>query len=446
MNGAGSGDDVRSFESKVAELIAATRSLDIPQTLTVRRLTLADAEARKWASEKQLNVIFSVILTKVIERFGLPRLRESRLRGFADLLPVGEANRVEDLRVLSEAATQILGPEKMSEAETTKAAFQSLLEQVQVMTPQRTERTVALLREPPPLFAAQLGPAIERRISAMRALVPAAAADEEGGAEAAHPRPAGGVDFNILFDDTVCAYAQKTLSMFKISGASRGMRLPFLLSPEFGQAYRETLRRFVLPQMRATRHMQALAQSYNWSEVGADKLVEIIQGSEVNNPILHNWDARWASFRTPRPVKGRRPPPQRPEDNPWPLLREDATRYSYEPPGEDHVILMRDILRFESDVLAKCWREISQLYEQEFSPSGRQDQAREGALRDGMMKWVAKLPDNVGEHLAIKALFEFEKIDSAWLRRLYASFGRTESERRRGAPFLGDFVLQLGGF
>jgi hypothetical protein len=256
----------------------------------------------------------------------------------------------------------------------------------------------------------------------------------------------GRVDFNHLFDDTVCAYAQKSLALFRVGAPARGTRLPFLLSPEFGQAYRETLRRFVLPQIRATRHMQTLAQSYNWDEVGSDKLIEIIQGSEVNNPILHNWDARWAALRPNRLGKGRKPEPLRPEDDPWPLLREDATRYNYEPPTEEHIPLLRDVLRFEVEAIAKCWRELSQLYEQEFAPTGRQDQAREGALRDGVTRWVAKLPEHIGEHLAIKALFEFEKLDAMWLRRLFASFGRNESERRRVAPFLSDFLMQMSGY
>jgi len=251
-------------------------------------------------------------------------------------------------------------------------------------------------------------------------------------------------DFANLLDDTICAYVEKTLGIFRITGPSRGIRLPFLLAPEFGQVYREILQKYILPQMRATRAMQALGQSYNWAEVGGDKLIEIIQGSEVNNPILHNWDARWAAFRTPKAVKGKKAPAQKPDDNPWPLLREEATRYNYEPPTESHIILLQDIIRFEADVMGKCWRELNQLYTQEFAPSGRMDQAREGAFRDGIMKWTAKLPDYIGEHLAMKAHFEFDRLDGPWMRKLLNSFGKNDSERRRNAPFLTDFVLQLG--
>lgn len=441
MTGSDPREGAKTFETKVASLIAATRHLEIPQILMLRRLTLRDPEARKWANEKQLNVVFSVILTKSIERYGLPKLKESRERNFQSLLPPGDGKE-EDLRVLADIAMQLLGPPQMTEAESAQAGFQALLARGAVAAPTRTVRAQAPVREPPPLFAAQLGSAGDRMGKMMpkfQTQLPGAGGN--GGNEPDKPF----TDFPTLFDDTICAYTEKILSIFRITQPSRGVRLPFLLAPEFGMAYREVLTKFILPQMRSTRHMQTLAHSYNWAEVGGEKLIEIMQGSEVNNPILHNWDARWASFRTAKPAKGKKPVPQKAEDNPWPLLREDATRANYEPPNEDNLVLMQDLIRFEADVMAKCWRELNQLYTQEFAPSGRMDQAREGAFRDGLMKWTAKLPDFVGEHLAMKAHFEFERLDATWMRKLLANFGRTDSERRRNAPFLTEFVLQLGG-
>ncbi len=430
-------EGAKTFEVKVASLIAATRHLEIPHILMLRRLTLADPLARKWASEKQLNVVFQVILSKTIERYGLGKLKAARDRGFEPLLPAGADSREEDLRVLGDITTQLLGPPQMSEAENTQAGFHALLARGALPSPPRTMRTQPPSREPPPLFAAQLGPAGDKQLRRMVQLQQS----QDDGDEA---KEANFTDFPTLFDDTICSYTDKTLSLFRISGPSRGVRLPFLLAPEFAPVYREVLRKHILPQMRSTRAIQALGQTYNWSEVGREKLIEIMQGSEVNNPILHNWDGRWASFRAPKPIKGKKTAAQKPEDNPWPLFREDATRANYEPPSEAQIILLQDIIRFESDVLAKCWRELAQLYTQEFAPSGRMDQAREGAFRDGIMKWSSKLPDYVGEHLAMKAHFEFERLDADWMRKLLANFGKNDSERRRNAPFLSEFVIQLG--
>lgn len=106
---------------------------------------------------------------------------------------------------------------------------------------------------------------------------------------------------------------------------------------------------------------------------------------------------------------------------------------------------MQDIIRFEADAFAKAWRELGQLYQQEFSPNARQEQAREGAFRDGLMKWSSKLPDHVGEFFAIKAYFTFSRIDATFLRRLATNFGRSDAERRRNAPYLVNFIQNLSG-
>jgi hypothetical protein len=432
--------DSKAFEAKVANLIAATRHLDVPQILVLRRLTLRDPQSRKWATDKQLNVVFSVILAKAVERTGIDRLREARQKQFQPLLPPGIDSRDEDIKVLSDIAMQMLGPPQRSEAESTQAGFEALLARSAGSAPPRTLRQSGPVREPPPLFAAQLGPSNGKPHSAAKPRASAtsdSADDSEGDTEV--------VDFTTLFDDTICAYANKTLKIFSINGPLNGKRVPFLSAPEFSVAYDTVLRRFVLPPMRATRHVQALSQNYNWAEVGGDKLIEIIQGSEVNNPILHNWDSRWNAFRAPKAAKGKKVPAPKAEDNPWPLFREDATRCNYQPPTEAHLVLMQDIIRYEADVMAKAWRELTQLYNQEFSPSGRQDQAREGAFRDGIMKWSAKLPDHVGEHLAIKAHFEFPRADAQFMRKLINNFGRNDSERTRNAPFLSEFCLNLAG-
>ena len=73
----------KTFEAKVAELVAVTRHLDVASILSLRRMTLADPQSRKWASEKQLNVVFDVILSKVLECQDKQTLFEARERLYA---------------------------------------------------------------------------------------------------------------------------------------------------------------------------------------------------------------------------------------------------------------------------------------------------------------------------------------------------------------------------
>jgi hypothetical protein len=425
--------NTKAFEDKVASLIAATRHLDVPQILVLRRLTLKDPGSLRWASERQLNVVFNVIIAKALERYGAARVKEAHDRGFEPLLPPADGARDEDVRVLTVAAQPLLGKGAPSEAMATQAGFEALLAQRLIAAPPpRLPRQQAPIKEPPPLFAAQLGQ-LERGAKAQLA-------QAEGGiGEGGKPF----TDFNSLFDDTLCNYARQVLGLFGVTFPVDGVRLPFMSAPDFAASYEDVLRRYVLPVMRQSRHVQTMATSYNWAEVGGAKLIEILQSGEVNNPILHNWDSRWNAFRVGKAAaKGKKP---RPEDNPWPLFREDATRGNYEPPTEDDLPLLQDVVRFEIEAIVKCWREMGHLHQQEFNPNARQEQAREGALRDGIMKWVARLPEHVGEFLAIRAHFELQHCDTLFLRRLANNFGRTESERRRAAPFLCDFVTMRGG-
>lgn len=421
--------DNKTFEAKVTNLIAATQHLDIPQILLLRRMTMADPESRRWASERQLQVVFSVIIAKAAQRTGLDRLRDARDKAFAPLLPPGSvAARAEDMAVLTEVAAQMLGNPQapMSEHE---AALDKLLSIGPAQAPARFARQNTPIKEPPPLFAAQLGPDLERvGLSRVRGAADANSGDEQPFS-----------DFPTLFDDTICSFSRKLLGLFQVRASERTDRLPFLMAPAFAACYEDVLRRMVLPPMRTSRHIQQLGMNHNWAEVGGAKLIDIIQGGEVNNPILHHWDARWNAFRA---AKGKK---AKPEDNPWPLFREDATKANYVPPEEDDLTVMQDLIRFEAESFAKAWREISQLYEQEFTPNARQEQAREGAFRDGLMKWSSKLPDHVGEFFAIKAYYLFPRIDQQFLRRLVTNFGRSDAERRRNAPYLLNFVQNLVG-
>lgn len=436
------GRDNKTFETKVSNLIAATRHLEIPQILLLRRLTLSDPESLKWSNARQLNVVFSVILTKAIERVPPKVLQDLRAANYEPALPKNNppALRNEDRALLSDMVEQMLGPAPMSEAETTQAGFEKLIARGPAKTMPRISRSQAPIKEPPPLFAAQLGDMAvmpPAKLRAMGAIEQAAAA----AAAAAETPENPFTDFSALFDDTICNHTRKVLALLRVSGSTNGVRVPFILAPEFTIAYEDVLRRFVLPAMRSSRHIQTLGTQYNWSEVGGAKLVELIQGSEVNNPILHNWDTRWQAFR-PQKVAGKVKKPK-PEDYPWQIFAEDATRNNYEPPTEDSIQLLQDLIRFEIDSIAKAWRELTQLYEQEFSPNARQERARDGAFRDGIMKWASKLPDHLGEFFTIKAYFDMPRVDGHFVRRQINNFGRSDSERRRNAPYLVDFSQNL---
>lgn len=421
--------DRKTFESKVANLIATTRHLEVPHILLLRRMTLKDPESLKWATDRQLNVVFDVLVNTALERVAPDVLRTAQEQGYQSLvMPGSPDDQAEDIRILSALADMRISPTTKSPRPQSEHGntLAKLLAMSPDTSPKKMAREIAKSKEPPPLFAAQMGPDSAKAMPSQEAVKIAAQQEE---------KPF--TDFPTLFNDTICGFTRSILGELSYKDPIKPGRPPFAVAPEFAVCYEEVLRRFVLPPMHTSRHIQQLGMNHNWAEVGGAKLIDILGAGDHNNPVLHNWDMRWGNLRVP---KGKKP---KPEENPWPLFKEEATRGNYEPPSEENLQLLQDIIRFEPEVIAKAWRELCQLYEQEFSPSGRQEQAREGAFRDGLMRWAAKLPDHVGEFLAIKAYFTFPGITGTWIRRLLTNFGRTDSERYRVAPFLSQFALSV---
>ena len=425
------------FDTKVAGLIDATAQLSIAQILVVRRLTLSDPESLRWSTPHQLNVVFDVILGRALERMDRRNLMTARDQNMEPLLPPKAQRDPDDVTLLERLLGSMLGPAPsagQTEWQRTQAEFEALLSRRLPPTPPRIPRLSTPSREPLPLFAAQGG---MKSTSAARNSPKSA--QMEGEAEGKSGNRGHSQDFESLFDDTLVEHIRKILELLCIPPANEATsarsRLPFLSAPEFQSVFEDVMREFILPTIRKSRHVQTMSQTYNWSQVGGEQIIEIIHTSEVNNPILHNWDGYWNNIKEEKVKKG--------VDSPWARFRDDATRCRYVPPSKEDVRLMMDMIRFEPESIDKAWRELEQLYQQEFTPGGRQERAREGAFRDGILKWSARLPDHLSEFLAIKAHYSFIKLDGNYMRALVANFGRTESERFRNAPYLSQFVMDM---
>lgn len=372
----------KKFESKVAELVAVTSHLDVAQILGLRRLTLADPESRKWANEKQLTVVFDVILAKWLECQGKDRLYQARAAGFAPLLPPGFEGLEENRAVLSRLITPLLEG-----------------------------------YEPPP-------------------------EEEEEEVGLATINAATAVDFGTLFDDSVCAYVRSVMKPVATKNKRTDILTPFILAPQFALCYEKVLRDFVLPTMRSTKKIKQLGRRYDWAKEGPNQIISIIQGrDDSNNPILHQWDMRWDSFVRER--AGSKIKDLKPEDDPWPMMREHAEKHGYTPPSEADVPLLRNIIRWLADDITQGWNEILQYYEQEFRPASKFDKARPGAFRNGIIKWIERLNYNTGDLLAIRCHFDYSKVDRLFLRTLIQSLGGSEKERMRKAPLLNQFFDDL---
>jgi hypothetical protein len=383
----------KGFENKVAELVAITHQLEVPQILMLRRMTLVDPQSLKWANQRQLELIFNVILGKALERTGVERVAAAANQHFDPLLPPGseDANDKDRWMLFDLAKPMLAGA-----------------------TPSQTETALAVM--------------------------------DELEAESEDEATESGIDFPTVFDNTMIRYIRRILSVLTVTGTRPHIPPPFLLAPGFAACYERVMREMLLPTMRSSRRLRELASTRNWAEDGAgDRLIGMVQSADISNPVLHQWNTRWEAFHPEKVLKGKdgKVRPRKPEDDPWPLFTEDAAKHAYMPPCPSDIPLLALVLKLEPESLADAWHSLAQIYEQEFSPKTRADQARAGAFRDSLLKTIEKLDHHAGDLLTIKAFFDYSRVDRLFLKQLIMTLGRSDAERFRKAPVLINFYNDL---
>jgi len=387
-------DQASKFDTKVAELVALCRPLDLRQIMLVRRMTMIDPEALKWATPKQLDAVFTVILTEALQRVAIETLEAAADQQFEPLLPPGsEDDRNEDRWMLYRLSRPFL-----------------------------TQQSSA------PVVAGPTLPSME---------TPELEEEDE-----APPPPFSG--FGAMFDDTICRYVRKSVTALSANLQQRPHTPPpFYLTQSFPPAMEQVLRRLVLKQMRNNRTMKELSEKHNWAKAGNGRLIAMIQSNSRDNPIRFQWDSRWDALVPPPP--GATPNKAKPvpaEELPWQEFADHGAANGYLAPTEKDGWILKSLLRWEAEAIAAGWQEVAQLYIQEFAPASRHDKLRDGAFRDGLVKWIDRLPAHAGEALAAKAFFECPKCDRMYLRKVVQSFGMERDQRKR-VPLLCHFLDNL---
>jgi hypothetical protein len=378
------------FESKVAELLAITSGLKVPQILMLRRMTASDPDTQSWANERELGALFDTILDRAIAAIDVEELGAAADQHFDGLLPPGPDDaRDKDRWLLFDVTKKYL-------IHRSKGA---------APVPAAPEPSAVLVED-----------------------------DEE---------PIAFDNFREMFDETLARYSRRALQVLVVNPATAAaMRphipLPFILSPGFANCYETLLRKFVLPDIRATKRIKELSESRHWDSSGPNRLIGIIQQGGQGNPILDTWDSRWGAYKSEgvgaRHAKA---------NDPWAVFHDWAKAGGFPSPDEADIPLLHSVIRWEPEALAEAWREVVLLYQQEFHPKDRHDQAREGAYRDAIVRVIREQPRYGGDLIAMKAFFEMHKCDRMFLRKLMQTVGGTETERRRVAPGLVHFYNNL---
>jgi hypothetical protein len=370
--------------------------LDVPRILVLRRMTLSDPESLKWATPQQLDVVFNVILSELISSKSYEGLEAVAENQYEAWLPPGPPDvRDQDRWLLHDLCKPML-PEKPTVSFAPPA--------------------------PPPLVK------VEDLL-----------ADEEE-----ENVPFTG--FNALLDNTVLKVLRSNLKVLAVHKSIRPhMPLPFFCAPSFAEILLPTVKELILPSLHGSRLLKDLSTSRDWSKPGEDaRLMGILQGGEARqNPILHQWDARWDHFsdasQAQLRTKGKDDPP---EKTPWPRLVPHGAKNDYISADERHIWILKSMLRWEPETIAEGWEQLSQMYIQEFNPPSKHEQAREGSVRDGIVKWIEKIHRHGGEALAMKAFYELPKCDKMYMHKLTQTFGM-EAQRKAAVPLLIEMLESL---
>jgi hypothetical protein len=105
--------------------------------------------------------------------------------------------------------------------------------------------------------------------------------------------------------------------------------------------------------------------------------------------------------------------------------------------------MLQRLIRYDGEEIAHQWQQLAQIYQQEFNPVSRADQARQGAFRDALLRAVEKLDRHLGDLLVIRAFYDLPKVDRMFVKMLIQSLGRSDAERHRKAPLLIAFYNDL---
>ena len=384
------------FATKVTELAAVCRELDMPHILLVRRMTLADPESLKWATPQQLEGVFTVILTDHIAALDLDTVVAASDDHFDPWLPQASADiRDQDRWLLHDLCKPLL-----------PAAAQGVS------------------------FAAPAAPA---KVSADDLL----ADDEEDDA------PFSG--FNDLLDKTVLKVLRRNLKVLAVNSVRPNIPPPFFNARPFADCFLPIVKELILPAMHSGRLIKDLSTSRDWSKPGSDsRLLGVLQDrSAKQNPILFQWDTRWDHFsdesQAALRAKGKGDDP---EKMPWPRLVRDGAKNEYIPADEKFLWVIKSFLRWEPETLAEAWEQLTQMYAQEFAAANKHEQARDGSFRDALAKWIDKVPRHGGEALAMKAFFECPKCDKLFIHKLTQTYGMA-AQRQLAVPLLIEMMESL---
>jgi len=269
---------------------------------------------------------------------------------------------------------------------------------------------------------------------------------------APEPPPATG-DFK-SFDD-LCAAAvnqriDRVLVFFQRRNPGVERKLPpvFLASDEFAKKFHLAVAKFIVPAIKESRQVRLLATNFDWASADSESFWDFVT-PQLKDNILETWMHAWDEMKL---VEVRKEDGTRvlQVKEPTKQLREmlaPSTPEAYDLPrvSNREIEVFKSLLDPVNDWWGRLnlvWQTCHDLYEQEKDPRVFQQQAREGALRDGLLNAFTNFPEKWGDFLVLTCHRVFPRVTTQFLESFSRNIGRNEAEREGYMPYLIRYLRQ----
>lgn len=262
------------------------------------------------------------------------------------------------------------------------------------------------------------------------------------------PPPASGLPNAIdLCDAALSRRIDHVLTFFQRHNPSFPRPLPpiFLCSPEFAEKFKLAVAYLIYPAMRDTRQARILDSSFDPKTLDADGFWDHADDN-LKSRLSTAWRFAWAKLRLPEDA------PTDPAIGGPDLLAlrkmlKPSSPNAYDLPeiGNRQLDLFVSLLDLDVDwwgQLSEKWKGLHHFYEQEKDPRIFQQQAREGVLRDELLRLFEELPEEWNDFLVLLCYRVFPRINIQFIETFVQNLGWNEAAREKRAPYLMRFLNQ----
>ena len=263
-------------------------------------------------------------------------------------------------------------------------------------------------------------------------------------------QPAGKdyADFDELCQAAISLRVRRVLAFFQQGTPRESAKLLpalFFSSPAFAESLETAIIRVIYPQMRESGTLRRLAAGVSVRGLNEETFWQAIPDA-LCRAIMAAWSLAWDHLR---PVEGR-------NDNGVTVMRvrkelkelREIIGFKQQP-GYDlpacsnrELELMKSLFDPRNDwavQLEECWTMLTALYDLEFVKG----EAREGVLRDMLLKKIDELPPGWGDPLLFTCYRAMPFVTSVYLETFSTNIGRSEAQREAWLPYVTHYLRKV---